>query len=130
MAGWLNGAMAADRVDPLLSYARRVGNDVKVVLVVEREAPVDPGAVLRLRDGETVDVPVTLRPAGADRDRVEAVLPGDRVGEGTWRMKLVAPGGGERRNLQTRVLIRSGMPVALLPGRPPATRLEEPEPRS
>ena len=119
------------RVDPLYSYARRVGDDVKVVLVLDSGGePVESGEVLRLRDGEMVQVPVTVTPTGDDLARVEALVPGARLGDGTWRMKLVDPTGTERRNLQTRVLVRAGMPVALLPGRPPRTRLPEPAPRS
>jgi hypothetical protein len=59
---------------------------------------------------------------------VDLHIDAERLGEGTWRMRLVDPSGDEPQNLQTRLLLRSGMPVALLPGRPPDTVLPEPEP--
>ncbi len=123
--------MPSLRVDPLLSYARRIGDDLKVVLVVgPDDEPVAPDVVLRLRDAEkVVDQPVTVTSLDGRRARVEAAIPAQALPEGTWKMKLVGPPGTERRNLQTRVLLRSGMPVALLPGRPPRTVIPEPVPR-
>lgn len=122
--------MADVRVDPLLSYARRVGDDVKVVLVVDPgDTPLGADVALRLRDDGVVDVPLTLTRAEEGRARVEALVPGDRLEGGTWRLRLVDPASGDRHNLQTRVLVRAGMPVALLPGRPPETLMPEPEPR-
>ena len=118
------------RVDPLLSYARRSGETVKVVLEVEGEVPASSGLALRLHHEQGAhDVPVTVTASGPGRFRVDAVVDNDQVGEGTWRMKLVDPGGAGRHNLQTRVLIRAGMPVAVLTGRPPRTVLPEPAPR-
>lgn len=124
-------AMPPLRVDPLLSYARRVGDDLQVVLVVGPDAePVGPDVVLRLRDADVVvDQPVTVTPLDEGQARVESTIPAGALTEGTWKLKLVGAPGTERRNLQTRVLLRSGMPVALLPGRPPDTLLPEPAPR-
>jgi hypothetical protein len=122
--------MADVRVDPLLSYARRVGSDIKILLVVDpADQPLGADTALQLRDGDVIDSPVSVAPAGDGRARVEATVPGDRLVDGTWRMRLVDPTGTERRNLQTRVLVRAGMPIALLPGRPPDTLLPEPLPR-
>ncbi len=122
--------MSDVRVDPLSSYARRVGDDVKVVLVLDLgDQPLGADVALRLRDGEVVDVPITLTPAEEGRARVEVLVPGDRLEGGTWRLRLVDQASGDRRNLQTRVLVKAGMPVALLPGRPPETLMPEPEPR-
>jgi hypothetical protein len=121
--------MAALSVDPLLSYARRLGEDIKLVLVVDTsDEPVAADAALRLHAEESIDVPISVTPLSETRTRVEAVVSTGTLADGTWRMKLVAP-DGERSNLQTRVLIRSGMPIALLPGRPPRTLLPEPAPR-
>jgi hypothetical protein len=121
--------MAALSVDPLLSYARRLGEDIKLVLVVDTsDEVVDADAALRLHAEESIDVPISVTPVSESRTRIEAVVSGDTLAEGTWRMRLVAP-DGERTNLQTRVLIRSGIPIALLPGRPPETLLPEPTPR-
>jgi hypothetical protein len=118
------------RVDPLLSYARRSGDTVKVILGLEGEVAPSSDLALRLHADEGQhDVPVTVTESGPGRLRVVAVVDGNQVPEGTWRMKLVDPSGGGRHNLQTRVLIKSGMPVALLPGRPPRTVLPEPAPR-
>jgi hypothetical protein len=121
--------MADVRVDPLLSYARRDGRDLTIVLVVDA-GDLSPGAELSLllRADDAIEVPVTVTAGGEDRRRVEARVSGDQLHDGTWRMKLVEP-TGQRRNLQTRVVVRSDMPVALLTGRPPRTRLPEPTPR-
>ncbi|MET0525858.1 MAG: hypothetical protein ABWZ91_13720 [Nocardioides sp.] len=122
--------MADVRVDPLLSYARRAGDNVRVVLVVDPgDVPHATDLALQLRDDEVLDAPATVTRADEGRARIEALVPGARLEGGTWRMKLVNPASGERRNLQTRVLVRAGMPVALLPGRPPETRMPEPAPR-
>ncbi len=122
--------MPALSVDPLLSYARRLGEDIKLVLVVDTsDEAVAADVALRLHADEAVDQPVSVTPLSESRTRIEAVVPAGTLAEGTWRMKLISP-DDERTNLQTRVLIRSGMPIALLPGRPPDTRLAEPAPRS
>ena len=117
-------------VDPLLSYARRVGDDVKVVLVVgPAEEPLGADIALRLRSkGAAVDVPAAVAPVDGGRSRIEALLPGGEVGDGTWRLKLLGRATFGRLNLQTRLLLRAGMPVALLPGPSPDTRLPEPAP--
>lgn len=121
--------MTALRVDPLLSYARRAGGDIKLVLVVApAEEPISTDVLLRLHDDEAVDHPVSLTSLEDGRTRVQATIPTGTLREGTWRMKFVSP-GDQRMNLQTRLLIRSGMPIALLPGVPPRTRLPEPSPR-
>ena len=116
------------RVDPLLSYARRAGARVQVVLEVVGEPP-SGDVMVRLHADRSVDEPATVTPSGAGRFRVDAHLDADRLGEGTWRMRLIDSAGDEPQNLQTRLLLRAGMPVALLPGRPPDTMLPEPAPR-
>jgi hypothetical protein len=119
--------MSQLRVDPLLSYARRSGDDVQVTLEISGPRPSgDLG--LRLRGTDTVDHPVSVTPSGKGRFRVEALIPKAGLDDGTWRMRLL-DGSGEQRNLQTRLLLREGMPIALLPGRPPDTVLPEPSPR-
>jgi len=119
------------RVDPLLSYARRVDGAIEVVLAIEGERSGDADVALRLLGGgEVTDIPATATPSGPGRFRVEAVVPAERVGERARRMKLLDPEGAEPRNLQSRLLVRDGMPVALLPGRTPDTLLPEPPPRS
>ena len=115
------------RVDPVLSYARRAGSRVQVVLEVVGEPP-SGDVMVRLHADRSVDEPATVTPSGAGRFAVDLHVDAERLGEGTWRMRLVDPTGDEPQNLQTRLLLRSGMPVALLPGRPPDTVLPEPEP--
>ena len=118
--------MADVRVDPLLSFARRHGGDLAIVLVVDAGG-LSPKADLSLllRSDDAVEVPVTVTPSGEGRRRIEARVSGDRLHDGTWRMKLVGS-TGERFNLQTRLMVRSDLPVALLTGRPPRTRLPAP----
>jgi len=122
--------MPALRVDPLLSYARRVEGSIQVVLDIEGDRSDAEVALRLLGGGDVLDVPATVEPSGPGRSRVEAVVPADQVGGHTRRMKLLDPPDGEPRNLQTRLMVRDGMPVALLPGRAPDTQLREPQPRS
>jgi hypothetical protein len=115
------------RVDPLLSYARRAGARVQVVLAVTGESP-SGDVKVGLRADRSVDEPATITPSGAGRFVVDAHVDADRLGEGTWQMRLIDSAGAEPQDLQTRLLLRSHMPVALLPGPPPNTVLPEPEP--
>jgi hypothetical protein len=115
------------RVDPLLSYARRAGSRVQVVLEVVGERP-SGDVMVRLHADRSVDEPATVTPSGAGRFVIDAHVDADRLGDGTWRMRLIDPAADEPQNLQTRLLLRSDMPVALLPGPPPDTVLPEPEP--
>jgi hypothetical protein len=117
-------------VDPLLSYARRIGGAIKIVLVVgPTEEPIAAEVDLRLRDGEAIDVPTIVATLEKQQTRVEALVPEGRLRDGTWKLKLVDAATKERRNLRTRLLVRSGMPIALLTGTAPETRLPEPLPR-
>lgn len=112
--------MPAVHVDPLLSYARRRDGELAVVLVVDIDGPaLSEAASLRLRCGRAVDVPATVTAADHGRRRVEARVPEGEIEDGTWRLKLLDPQRNERHNLQARVLLRTGMPVALLTGRAP-----------
>ena len=118
------------RVDPLLSYACRAGGSVRVVLEITGAAPAgDAGVALRLiGGGDAVDVPATVTPSGTGRFRVEAEVAAG-LGGHVHRMRLLDASSAEPRNLQTRLLVRADLPVALLPGRAPDTRLPEPSPR-
>ena len=115
------------RVDPVLSYARRAGARVQVVLEMVGEPP-SGDVKVRLHADRSVDESATVTPRGAGRFVVDVHVDADRLGEGTWRMRLIDSAGDEAQNLQTRLLLRNHMPVALLPGRPPDTVLPEPEP--
>ena len=123
----MDGPMPGLRVDPLLSYARRAGSRVQVVLEVVGERP-SGDVMVRLHADRSVDEPATVTPSGAGRFVIDLHVDADRLGDGTWRMRLIDPGADEPQNLQTRLLLRSDMPVALLPGPPPDTVLPEPEP--
>ena len=116
------------RVDPLLSYARRAGARVQVVLEVVGEPP-SGDVKVGLHADRSVDEPATVTPSGAGRFRVDVHVDPERLGEGTWRMRLIDSADDEPQILQSRLLLRADMPVALLPGPPPNTVLPEPEPR-
>lgn len=122
--------MADLRVDPLLSYARRVGDDVEVILEVEGDPPGGGSeASLRLLSGDTMEQAASVTVSGPGRFRLELRIPESRLEGRTWRMRLLDQARPEPRNLQTRLLVRAHVPVALLPGRVPSTRLPEPSPR-
>lgn len=104
-------------VDPLLSWARRTADGVGITLRV-RAAPLDGGRVtLLLRCKEAAPIRVRAQARAEDgAHMVTAAVPVDETGEsGTWRLALKPAGGGSARPLRTRLVLRPGQPVALLP---------------
>lgn len=117
------------QVDPLLSYARRLDEDIRIVLQVHPSDDLSANqAFLRLLGpDEARRVRATVTPL-SKRVLIEALVPADQLTPGTWRLKLRL-GDSTLRNLRSRLILSPGQPVALLCGRPPQTLLPEPEPR-
>lgn len=102
-------------VDPLLSYARRDGDAIRVVLVLPTARFRRRQVWLRLQGDDG-----GVRAAGAVTDhgegrRVEATIPRSELPDGTWRLKLRVQPQAPLRNLRTRLLVSDTRPVALLP---------------
>ena len=112
-------AMASGPVDPdfLLSYARRDGDALRVVLVLPDDAEVSgPQVFLRFEQHDTgFRVPATLTRTDG-KARVEVSVPRERLPDGVWHLKLREKDPG-LRNLRARILLHGDQPVALLFGK-------------
>lgn len=102
-------------VDPLLSYARRDGDAVRVVLTLPSARFKRPNVRLRLQGADgTVRARGTVTEHGEGR-RVEATIARSELPDGLWRLKLRVGPNAPLRNLRTRLLVSDTQPVALLP---------------
>ncbi len=105
-------------VDPdfLLSFARRDGDTLRLVLVLPGDADVTGPVFLRWERHDTVvRAPATLtRADGAAR--IEVTVPRAQLADGVWNLKLREE-AKPLRNLRARVLIHGDQPVALLFGK-------------
>ncbi len=109
-------------VDLTTSFAQRAGGDVRLVLGLP-ERPEGAGE-LRLTSGKRR---VTVPLGESSGDVVEVRVPKDQVTPGLWKLALV--GGAEPVSLEARLLSRRKIPVALLPGPTPTTKMAPPEPQ-
>ena len=111
--------MAPGPVDPdfLLSYARRDGDDVRVVLALPDDADVaGPEVFVRFEQHDTgFRVPAALTQADG-ATRVEVSVPREQLADGVWNLKLREP-DQPLRNLGARILLHGDQPVALLFGK-------------
>jgi len=112
-------AMAPGPVDPdfLLSYARRDGDALRVVLVLPHDADVTGDRVfVRFEKQDTgFRVPATLTQVDGTT-RLETSVPRADLDDGVWNLKLRQP-DQPLRNLRARVLLHGDQPVALLFGK-------------
>ena len=127
-------------IEAVSSYARRVGDTVRIVLVLPDDLRDQVGdglgsgrVWLRLvrrnpDDREARRVPVTVDTTGAGPVLV-AEVPDDQVPSGLWRLALRVGKGGPLVELEARLLMSRTQPLALLAGPKPTTRMEEPAPR-
>ena len=112
-------AMGYGPIEPdfVLSYARRDGDAVRVVLALPDDADVvGPQVFVRFEQHDTaVRAAATLTRADGPV-RVAVTVPREQLVDGVWRLKL-----RERdeppRSLRARVLIHGDQPVALLFGK-------------
>ena len=110
--------MATDPItDDLLSYARRDGDDIRVVLTLAEGTTVaGPDVFVRFVNGETrLRFAATVEDS-AGRSRVQVSAPRSELADGVWRLKL-REAGGSVTDLGARVLLHGDQPVALLFGK-------------
>ncbi len=123
----------AHGVEVANSYARRSGDDVLLrVHLPGAEALEEP--TLRLKrvgkgqprtfDG---DVSVSSMAKGV---LLTATVPASEVAPGLWQLQLRDSGGEGFRRVKARLLVDPKMPVALLSGPVPETRMAAPRPRN
>jgi hypothetical protein len=118
-------------IDQTLSYARRDGTDIELVLHVAETDGFEPPASLVLRRRKRfLDLPVEAQ-VGATGAVLHARVPAkDLRGREAWQLRLPDEAAAHgSRPLPVRLLAKRRMPVALIVGPRPATRLPEPTPR-
>ncbi|WP_170286021.1 hypothetical protein [Nocardioides rubriscoriae] len=134
-------AVTARPVEAVASYARRVGDDVKIVLTLPDDLRDEVGDGLTRRrvwlrlgrnDGtgpQRVRALAQVTPGA--RPRLEVRVPADSLTPGTYKLALRVGKGGAIVPLEARLLMTDTdvQPLALLAGPRPLTRLPEPEPR-
>jgi len=112
-------AMASGPVDPdiLLSYARRDGDALRVVLALPADADVSgPKVFVRFEQhGNGFRAPAQLTSVDGAA-RVEVSVPRDQLTDGVWHLKL-RDRDRALRNLRARILLHGDQPVALLFGK-------------
>ena len=118
------------RVDETLSWARRSGAEVIIHLRLP-DAGLEAGAAgveLVSTDGRlrsTADVTAT---DGAAEVRLK--VPHSELRSSTWQVTVQLPSSTRFVPVEARLLAAPAIPVALLPGPPPSTRMRPPSPRS
>lgn len=102
-------------VDPLLSYARRDGDAIRVVLSL-------PTATFKRRQvwvrfqGDEGGVRALAEVTDRDgRLQAEVSVPRSDLPDGLWRLKLRAGPNAPLRSLRTKLLVSDSQPIALLP---------------
>lgn len=116
----------------VLSYARRSGKDLTLVIQLPNVTEIDsPDVQLRLRgQRDTARIAGTLT---KDPDRPGAMLrarvPARSVKPDVYRIAMRPASGGEFGRIQARLLVGRAQPVALLPGPAPRTKMQPPRPR-
>lgn len=117
------------QVDELLSFAHRVGGEIRVTLRLPHGAfEAGPARVRLVNDRRRVEVEgaATSEPDAAE---VTFTVPQDKLGRAVWRV-AVRPANADRfQRAQVRLLATPSQPVALLPGPAPVTRMTPPAPR-
>jgi hypothetical protein len=116
-------------VDETLSFAHRAGGEVRVRLRLPAGTLSAGPAEVRLgaaRKGFRVPADVTADEQGTT---VDFAAPGGRLRQRVWTLAVHPSPDAAPVSVEARVLARRDLPVALLPGPVPTTRLPEPSPR-
>lgn len=117
------------QVDELLSFAHRVGDEVRVTLrLTDGNIEAGPARVRLVNDRRRFEVDGAVT-SESDGTVLTFTAPQDKLRRAVWRVAL-RPANGERfQRAQARLLATPAQPVALLPGPTPATRMTPPAPR-
>lgn len=123
----------AHGVEVANSYARRSGDDVLLhVHLPDTDAPQQPTLRLkRVGKGQprTLDRDVTVS-SMAEGVLLSSSVPVAQVLPGLWQLQLRDAEGEEYRRVKARLLVDPQLPVALLSGPVPDTRMPAPRPRN
>ncbi|MDO9457462.1 hypothetical protein [Nocardioides sp.] len=126
-------------IEAVSSYARRVGDTIKVVITLPDDLQSQVGQRLThrrvwLRFGHRVDgvregFRVLAEVTPGARPRLVAEAPAASLPPGVWNLALRVGQNGPLVPLEARLLTSDTQPIALLAGPKPRTRMEEPAPR-
>src|SRR3954464_9482904 len=111
--------MASAPLDPdfLLSYARRDGDALRVVLALPEDADVvGPKVFVRFEQHDTGFRARAELTRADGTSRVEVSVPREQLTDGVWHLKL-RDQDRQLRNLRARILLHGDQPVALLFGK-------------
>lgn len=114
------------------SYARRSGDDLRLVLHLPDRGPVTgEHATLGFssRKGRRQAQAAAEVRASGTGVLLEARVPRRDLPPAVWRLTVSSGGDGPATRLKTRLLTSDTQPVALLPGPVPRTRMAPPAPR-
>jgi len=104
-------------VDPLLSFARRDGDAVRLVLALPDDTGLDsPRLFVRFQNGDSGFRAAASLERSSTGLRVNISVPRAQLGDGVWRLRL-REGGSPLRPLHARLLVHGDQPVALLFGK-------------
>jgi hypothetical protein len=117
-------------VEAIASYAHRSGEDIHLVVTVPEIDLADGPVDLRFSDGSRRFREAATARAEGSGAVIEARVPAARFGRPVWRIAVRSSEAEPFQPLQVRLLARADLPVALLPGPKPATRMAPPPPRS
>lgn len=117
-------------VELVTSYAYRDGEAIRLVMDLPTLAPAGAEVSVRLRRGNRFLYAEGTASAATTGTRIEATVPGRRLGRRAWTLAIQPAGENEYQPIQARLLARFSQPVALLTGPVPTTRMAEPQPRA
>lgn len=104
--------------DSLLSYARRDGDAVRVVLALPDDAGVaGPEVFVRFQDADAHFRTRGQVVGSGGRTSVQVTVPRTRVADGVWHLRLRQDAESPLRDLGARLLVHGDLPVALLFGK-------------
>jgi hypothetical protein len=123
----------AHGVEVANSYARRSGDDVLLHVHLPRADALQQPTLRLKRVGKgqprTFDGDVSVA-SMAKGVLLTTTVPASEVSPGLWQLQLRDAEGEEFRRVRARLLVDPKMPVALLSGPVPETRMAAPRPRN
>jgi len=118
-------------VDETRSLAYRENGQVHLVVHLTDPDVVPGDVVARFRhDQRKFKKPARVTAVEGGGATLELSVPAGRLGRVPWFLAVQQADGGPFVRVQTRVLSHPDLPVALLPGPPPRTRMPAPDPRA
>lgn len=117
-------------VETISSYARRVGDRVRVVLhLPDFDAGEETELDVRLKSPHGTVVSRAQTSTSAAGTQLQVEFPGRRLRPGIWRLAARPAPGAPYRRVGARLLTSRTQPIALLVGGAPRTSIAPPTPK-